>query len=135
MPPDIQKAINIFRTANNTIFIIFGIGICLKLLQRYGNFNWVTHPLIGNILGLGIGACFSIIFFISSYFAWFLNENEFDQWGLEQIKLPLLRELLSNLREPRLAQIQARIVGSIGFILCFIAVIYIVYQIIILTFQ
>lgn len=135
MPPEIQKMIKITKTANTIIFIIFGISICLKLVQLYGNVNWVAHPVIGNILGLGIGACFSIIFFVSSYLAWSLNEIEFDQWGLEQIKLPLLRELLSNLREPRLAQIQARIVGSIGFILCFIAVIYIVYQIIISTFQ
>ena len=130
MPPEIQKMVKIAKTSNNLIFIIFGIGICLKLLQLYGNANWVTHPVIGNILGLGIGTCFSIIFFISSYLAWYLNENEFEQLGLEQIKRPLLRELISSLQKPRLAQLQARIVGPIGFLLCFAAVIYGLYQII-----
>ena len=135
MPLEIQKMIKIAKTANNGIFVIFGIGICLKLLQLYGNVNWATHPLIGNILGLGIGVCFSIIFFISSYLAWSLNEKEFDQWGLEQIKQPLLRELISSLWESRLAQLQARIVGSIGFLFCLTVVIYIIYQIIFSAFR
>ena len=135
MPLEIQKMIKIAKTAGNSIFVIFGIGICLKLLQLYGNVTWTTSPLIGNILGLGIGVCFSIGFFISSYLAWSLNENEFDQWGLEQIKRPLLRELISSLLEPRLAQLQARIVGPIGFLLCLTLDIYILYQIIFSLFQ
>ena len=133
MLPEIQKAINIFKTANNTIFIIFGIGICLKLLQLYGNVNWVTHPLIGNILGLGISSCFSIIFFISSYLAWTLNENEFNQ-GIIELTTPIFRILVSSLQEPGIAQLQARIIGSIGFLICFAAVIYILYQIVFSTF-
>jgi hypothetical protein len=135
MPPKIQKMIEVFKIANNIIFIIFGIAACIQLFQIYGNFNWMIHPLIGNIFGLGIGICFSIIFFVLSYLAWSLNENEFDQWSLEQIKPPLLRKLISSLRESRLVQLQARIIGPIGFLLCFAAVIYILYQIIFSAFR